>query len=115
MGFACDLMQNVASCDYLSVDVLQQDDEARLRFQPIISAVNPDLRPFKARGGKMIQYAGWADAAIPPENGLNYYRKVTRTVGDPRDFYRVFMVPGMAHSAAEPAPTPSATAPATGP
>jgi feruloyl esterase len=45
----------------------------------------------------MIQYAGWADAAIAPENGLNYYRKVERTMGDPRDFYRVFMVPGMAH------------------
>ena len=45
----------------------------------------------------MIQYAGWADAAIAPENGLNYYRKVTQTIGDPRDFYRIFMVPGMAH------------------
>jgi feruloyl esterase len=97
MGFACDLVQNVATCDYLSVDVVRQDDEARRRFQPIISSVNPDLRPFKARGGKMIQYAGWADAAIPPENGLNYYRKVTHTLGDPSDFYRVFMVPGMAH------------------
>ena len=96
-GFACDLMQNLADCDYLSVDVVQQDDEARLRTQPFTSAINPDLRPFKARGGKMIQYAGWADAAIPPENGLNYYRKVTHTIGDPSDFYRVFMVPGMAH------------------
>jgi feruloyl esterase len=55
------------------------------------------LRGFKAHGGKMIQYAGWADAAIPPENRLNYYRKVTHTIGDPSDFYRVFMVPGMAH------------------
>ena len=45
----------------------------------------------------MIQYAGWADTAIAPENGLNYYRKVTQTIGDPRDFYRIFMVPGMAH------------------
>lgn len=55
------------------------------------------LRSFRARGGKMIQYAGWADAAVPPENGLNYYRKVTHTIGDPSDFYRVFMVPGMQH------------------
>ena len=69
MGSACDLVQNVATCDYLSVDVVRQDDEARRRFQPIISSVNPDLRPLKARGGKMIQYAGWADAAIPPRTG----------------------------------------------
>ena len=96
-GFACSLMQNAADCDYLSIDVVQQDKAARLRFQPIISSIDPDLRPFKARGGKMIQYAGWADAAVPPENGLNYYRKVTHTIGNPSDFYRVFMVPGMAH------------------
>ena len=96
-GFGCDLMQGVTSCDYLGIDLLQQDDAARQSLQPILSSVNPDLRPFKKHGGKMIQYAGWADAAIAPENGLNYYRKVIQTIGDPRDFYRIFMVPGMAH------------------
>jgi feruloyl esterase len=92
-------MQGVTSCNYLSVDVVKQDDAARQLLQPILSSVNPDLRAFKANGGKMIQYAGWADAAIAPQNGLNYYRKVTHTMGDPHDFYRVFMVPGMAHCA----------------
>ena len=96
-GFGCDLMQGVTSCNYLAIDVVQQDDAARQTLQPILSSVNPDLTPFKAHGGKMIQYAGWADAAIPPENGLNYYRAVTHTMGDPSDFYRVFMAPGMAH------------------
>jgi hypothetical protein len=96
-GFGCDLMQGVTSCNYLAIDVVQQDDAARQTLEPILSSVNPDLRPFKAHGGKMIQYAGWADAAIAPENGLNYYRKVTQTIGDTSDFYRVFMVPGMAH------------------
>jgi feruloyl esterase len=96
-GFGCDLMQSTTSCNYLAIDVVQQDDTARQTLQPILSSINPDLRTFKAHGGKMIQYAGWADAAIPPENGLNYYRKVTHTMGDPSDFYRVFMVPGMAH------------------
>jgi hypothetical protein len=96
-GFGCDLMQGVTSCNYLAIDVVQQDDAARQKLQPILSSVNPDLSAFKAHGGKMIQYAGWADAAIPPENGLNYYRDVIHTMGDPSDFYRVFMVPGMAH------------------
>ena len=96
-GFGCDLMQGVTSCDYLGIDVVQQDAAARQFFQPILSAVNPDLRAFKAHGGKMIQYAGWADTAIAPENGLNYYRAVTHKMGNPYDFYRVFMVPGMAH------------------
>ena len=96
-GFGCDLMLGVQSCNYLAIDVVQQDQTARQTLQPILSSVNPDLSAFKAHGGKMIQYAGWADAAIPPENGLNYYRLVTHTMGDPSDFYRVFMVPGMAH------------------
>ncbi len=96
-GFGCDLMLGVTSCDYLSIDVVQQDDAARQMLQPILSSVNPDLRAFKAHGGRLIQYAGWADSAIPPQNGLNYYRAVADKMGDPSDFYRVFMVPGMAH------------------
>jgi feruloyl esterase len=96
-GFGCDLIQAVTNCDYLGIDLVQQDDTARQTLQPILSSVNPDLRPFKKHGGKMIQYAGWADTAIAPENGLNYYRKVTQTIGDPHGFYRIFLVPGMAH------------------
>ena len=97
MGFGCSLMQGVASCNYLAVDVVAQDRVARQTLQPILSSVNPNLSPFKARGGKLIQYAGWSDAAIPPQNGLNYWRKVVQTMGNPSDFYRVFMAPGMAH------------------
>jgi feruloyl esterase len=97
LGFGCSLMQGTATCDYLSVDVIAQDRAARMSLQPILSSINPDLSAFRARGGKLIQYAGWSDAAIPPQNGLNYYRKVAQTIGDPRDFYRVFMAPGMAH------------------
>lgn len=101
IGFGCDVMQNLASCDYLSIDVVQQDETARKTLQPILSSVDPDLRRFRNHGGKMIQYAGWNDTAIAPENGLNYYRKVLRTMDDDdvREFYRVFMVPGMAHCA----------------
>lgn len=96
-GFGCDLMQNVTSCNYLGIDVDQQDATARKTLQPILSSVDPDLRPFKRHGGKMIQYAGWADAAIAPMNGVNYYNAVQRAIGDTHDFYRMFMVPGMAH------------------
>ncbi len=96
-GFGCDLMQGVTSCNYLAIDVDEQDRVARKTLQPILSSIDPDLRRFKRHGGKMIQYAGWADTAIAPQNGLNYYRKVHRTMGDVRNFYRVFMVPGMAH------------------
>jgi feruloyl esterase len=31
-----------------------------------VNAINPDLRAFKARGGKLILYHGWNDTAISP-------------------------------------------------
>ena len=66
----------------------------------VINSVNPDLHPFKRHGGKMIHYVGWADSAIAPMNSVNYYEDVSRHVpGDIHDFYRLYMVPGMAHCA----------------
>ena len=96
-GFGCDLMKGVQSCNYLGIDVAQQDATARKTLQPIISSVNPDLRPFKHHGGKMIHYVGWNDMAIAPQNSVNYYRTVERTVDNVHSFYRLFMVPGMSH------------------
>jgi len=71
----------------------------------IFDAIDPDLRPFRAHGGKLIQYHGWSDPDIPPMNSVNYYESVVRTVGgvrpgalrDTKDFYRLFMIPGMQH------------------
>jgi feruloyl esterase len=65
-----------------------------------LNSTDPDLRPFKSHGGKLIQYVGWGDTAISPESDINYYNSVARELGgheDTQDFYRLFMVPGMAH------------------
>jgi feruloyl esterase len=97
IGFSCALVQGTTTCDYLHGDVTKEYDIAKRTIAPTVSAINPDLRTFRNHGGKMIQYAGWADAAIAPENGLNYYRRVQKEMGDVSHFYRVFMVPGMAH------------------
>ncbi len=63
----------------------------------IIDSYNPDLSAFKARGGKLIQYAGWGDAAIPPQGSVNYFESVQTKMGNTKNFYRLFMVPGMSH------------------
>jgi feruloyl esterase len=63
-----------------------------------INAVNPDLSAFKARGGKLIMYHGWNDVGISPENSINYHASVLNKMGAKQDdWYRLFMVPGMAH------------------
>ena len=43
---------------------------------PILNATSPDLRSFRAGGGKLIQYHGWGDAAIPASSSIEYYDSV---------------------------------------
>jgi feruloyl esterase len=64
------------------------------------NAINPDLKPFFAHGGKLLMYHGWADQLIPPGNSVNYYLSVLKATGGPAktaNEIRLFMVPGMNH------------------
>ena len=70
-----------------------------------LDAASPDLSAFKARGGKLIQYHGWNDPAIPPAYSLEYHTKVQARMGPSSGFYRLFMVPGMLHCTGGAAPT----------
>ncbi len=70
-----------------------------------LDAIDPDLRPLKRRGAKMILYHGWSDPDISPLNTINYYKQVVKKVGgDTPDFLRLFMVPGMQHCSGGPGP-----------
>ena len=64
------------------------------------AANDPDLRKFKAAGGKMILYQGWADQSDPPMDAIDYYETTEKTMGGrapTQEFFRMFMVPGMHH------------------
>ena len=89
--------------DFLTLDIdrdLAQAKAANDKAGHIV-AMNTDLSAFKKQGGKLLQYAGWSDQLIPPESGVSYYEKVVDRFGTKKaeDFYRMFMVPGMAHCA----------------
>ncbi len=71
-----------------------------------LDSVNPDLKPFDSRGGKLLLYHGWNDPAIPALSTVNYYQSVVETLGKAQteSFVRLYMVPGMQHCFAGPGP-----------
>ena len=85
-----------ADYDWLTFDVNADLDKIQAA-QTLIDATNPDLSRFKAHGGRMITYFGWADPALNPLMGVGYYESVTKATPGTPDFYRLFMVPGMQH------------------
>ncbi|HWZ71262.1 MAG TPA: DUF6351 family protein [Casimicrobiaceae bacterium] len=113
---------------------------------PLTAAPTPDLSVFRQRGGKMIQYHGWFDPVVPAHESQSYYAALalmekTRSVPfvldqvaatmspasiatlvtslpGPRDYFRLFMVPNMAHCGGGNGPNAfgeSATLPASAP
>ena len=75
------------------------------KFGDILNSMDTNLRAFKAHGGKLIQYHGWSDAAIPPLGSVEYFESVQKTMGNTKSFYRLFMVPTMSHCAGGPGAT----------
>ena len=69
-----------------------------------VNPLNQNLAPLKKRGGKIIHYSGWADQQVNPYPAIDYYEAVSKRMGPDatRDFYRLFMVPGMFHCAGGP-------------
>jgi feruloyl esterase len=65
----------------------------------ILNATDPDLHRFQSRGGKLIMYHGWNDAAISPLNSVNYFNNVVAKMGTDQtgQFIRLYMAPGVQH------------------
>jgi Tannase and feruloyl esterase len=85
--------------DYKSLNFDSDIAKAR-EAASAIDATDPNLKPFFARKGKIIQYQGWADQQIASGNSVMYYKSVLKKMGGLKKVkqnYRLFMVPGMGH------------------
>jgi hypothetical protein len=69
------------------------------KLASILNATDTDLRRFEGRGGKLLLYHGWNDAAVPPRATINYYSNVAKALGpkETAGFVRLFMIPGWGH------------------
>ena len=85
-----------------------EKDLPRLKvMSDILSPLDADLRPFKARGGKLLMYHGWSDPAISALGTIDYFNKVGKVVGSPlelQSFVNLYLVPGMHHCSGGPGP-----------
>ncbi len=110
--------------DFMRFDPDKGPADAEKALGHIMNATDPTFTGFKAHGGKLISYHGWADSDITPFATLNYYNTVVAAQGraggktaasasqspdtsafdKTQAFYRLFMVPGMGHCGGGPGP-----------
>jgi feruloyl esterase len=68
--------------------------------EALLGGTNPDLRQFKASGGKMIIFQGLNDLQMQPKSIVDYYGLVERVIGgrdETQEFLRLFILPGVGH------------------
>jgi feruloyl esterase len=84
--------------DFMTLN-FDADIERALEADAAADALDPNLKPFYDRGGRIVQYHGWNDPQISPRVSSMYYERVIDILGEDivRGHHRLFMVPGMAH------------------
>jgi feruloyl esterase len=93
-----------ASFDMLKLD-LGAEFQRGLKHTRVLDSIDPDLKAFRDHGGKLINFHGWNDPAIPPKASIAYYERMARATGRPESFYRLYLVPGMLHCGGGPGPS----------
>lgn len=98
-GLADGMLGDLIQKPFATVESFNYDkDHARLRAASRELDAPLNLSRFFARGGKLITWHGWADAAIPPELVLRYHTGMVRQSGAlASQSARLFMVPGVQH------------------
>jgi len=105
-GFFSDFVYEKPDWDFKDFHVDTDLKVATETTAQAINATDPDLKAFKARGGKLILYHGWNDPAITALNTIDYYQSVIKKMGqkDVDSFVRLYMAPGVQHCGGGPGP-----------
>jgi hypothetical protein len=103
--FFSDMVFEDSNWDFRKLKLDEDVKTADTKMAAILNATDPNLRRFRKRGGKLIMYHGWSDAAISPVNSIDYYDSVVAQMGgETKDFMKLFMVPGLQHCFMGPGP-----------
>jgi tannase/feruloyl esterase len=92
------LVFNDPDWDYSRYELSRWKQDSALAAS-YLNATNPDLSVFKAHGGKLLLWHGWADAALTPLASIRYHEQVYARDSGAADYFRTFMLPGVLHCA----------------
>ncbi len=87
-----------SACRYVGYDLARAARDGA-RVDAIVSATNPDLSAFRARGGKLLLAHGWSDPALNARSTIEYFNAVQARTPQASSFTRLFMMPGVLHCA----------------
>jgi feruloyl esterase len=92
--------------DWRTFDFDKDVELVDAKLYGVLDAIDPDMRDFKAHGGKLIVYHGWSDPGVMPQRTVDFYNEIVdfagKATGDDGRAYtdqylRLFMMPGMGH------------------
>jgi hypothetical protein len=106
--FFKNMVFNDPAWDFRTFNLDRDHELADRKMGPILNATDPDLTRFKNRGGKLILYHGWCDAAIAAGSTIDYYNGVKAKFGPAAtgSFVHLVMFPGMQHCGGPGDPAP---------
>ena len=99
-GYFADMVFDKPDWNFRGQNLADDLAQAEKKTGKAVDAADPDLSAFRDAGGKLLQYHGWDDAAIPAQSSIDYYEEVAAKMGGiekTQSFYRLFMAPGMQH------------------
>ncbi len=90
-----------AGWDWRKFDFERDMPKVDAELGPALNGVTRgDVSRFRARGGKLVMYQGWADTLVAPAQTLAFYSKLGKQFGGTnkeQEFARLFMAPGVMH------------------
>jgi len=107
-GFGTQFFRNFVFADpnwsYRGYDIAASWRRDTRLVATFMDADNPDLSAFRAHGGKLLLWHGWADPALNPLATIRYYESVIAKDASAAGDVRLFMLPGVLHCAGGPGP-----------
>jgi len=94
---------NDPSWDYMRYELSNWKKDTALAAT-FLNATNPDLDAFKSKGHKLLLVHGWSDPALTALASVRYYEQVRSRDPKVRDYFRMFMMPGVLHCGGGPGP-----------